>query len=89
VALTRMTEDIAMMSGISAEQMGPQHIAPVVGWLASDLSRELTGRVFGVHGTKVFEYKMTQSEGLDAPPAGGLWTPETLQANLAKLEVKA
>jgi NAD(P)-dependent dehydrogenase (short-subunit alcohol dehydrogenase family) len=86
VALTRMTEDIPLMSGISAEQMGPQHIAPVVAWLASDLAKDLTGRVFGVHGPKVFEYKMTQSEGLDAPPAGGEWTPESLQEHLAKIE---
>lgn len=86
VALTRMTEDIPLMSGISAEQMGPQHIAPVVAWLASDLARDVNGRVFGVHGSKVFEYKMTQSEGLEGPTGGGDWTPETLQAHLPKIE---
>ena len=88
VALTRMTEDIPMLAGVGAEQMGPQHIAPVVGWLASDVAKELTGRIIGVHGTKVFEYKMTQSDGLDAPPGGGEWTPETLQESLPKLEAK-
>jgi NAD(P)-dependent dehydrogenase (short-subunit alcohol dehydrogenase family) len=88
IALTRMTEEIAMMSGVSAEQMGPQHIAPVVGWLASDLAKDITGRVMGVHGTKVFEYKMTQSDGLDEPPGGGLWTPEKLQEHLGRIEVK-
>ncbi len=86
VALTRMTEDIAMLAGVSAEQMGPQHIAPVVGWLASELTIDVNGRVFGVHGPKVFEYKMVQSAGLDAPPGGGEWTPEKLQASLPKLE---
>lgn len=85
VALTRMTEDIPLMSGVSADQMGPQHIAPVVAWLASDLARDVNGRVFGVHGPKVFEYKMTQSDGVDAPPGGGDWTPETLQSQLANI----
>jgi NAD(P)-dependent dehydrogenase (short-subunit alcohol dehydrogenase family) len=88
VALTRMTEDIKMLAGVGAEQMGPQHIAPVVGWLASDVAKDLTGRIFGVHGSKVFEYKMTQSDGLDAPPGGGEWTPEKLQESLPKLEAR-
>jgi NAD(P)-dependent dehydrogenase (short-subunit alcohol dehydrogenase family) len=88
VALTRMTEDISLMKGVSAEQMGPQHIAPVVAWLASDLARDVTGRVFGVHGPKVFEYKMSQSDGMDAAPGGGDWTPESLQENLGRIEMK-
>jgi NAD(P)-dependent dehydrogenase (short-subunit alcohol dehydrogenase family) len=86
VALTRMTEDIPMMSGITADQMGPQHVAAVVGWLASDVCKE-TGRVIGVHGAKVFEYKMTQSDGVDSVPGGGDWTPEKLQEALPKIGV--
>lgn len=88
VALTRMTEDIPMMSGLSTDEMGPQHIAPVVGWLASDLAGDVSGRVFGVHGLKVFEYRMTQSDGLDAPPGASLWTPELLQEHLGRIEAK-
>jgi NAD(P)-dependent dehydrogenase (short-subunit alcohol dehydrogenase family) len=84
VALTRMTEDIPMMSGVTAAEMGPQHIANVVGWLASDLCKE-TGRIIGVHGNKVFEYAMKQSDGVDAPPGGGEWTPEKLQEALPKI----
>lgn len=85
VALTRMTEDIAMLKDMGVDQMGPQHIAPVVTWLASDLAKDVNGRVFGVHGPKVFEYRMEQSNGVDAAPGGGDWTPETLQANLAAI----
>jgi NAD(P)-dependent dehydrogenase (short-subunit alcohol dehydrogenase family) len=88
VALTRMTEDIPLMDGVTSEQMGPQHIAHVVTWLACELAKDVTGRVFGVHGTKVFEYLMTQSVGLEEPPGGGLWTPELLQQNLASIEAK-
>ena len=43
---------------------------------------------FGVHGPKVFEYKMTPSDGVDAAPGGGDWTPETLQESLGKIAAK-
>ncbi|MDP2344817.1 MAG: SDR family NAD(P)-dependent oxidoreductase [Deltaproteobacteria bacterium] len=85
VALTRMTEDIAMLKDVGVEQMGPQHIAPVVTWLASDVAVDVNGRIFGVHGPKVFEYRMTQTEGVDGA-ADVAWTPESLQAALAKIE---
>jgi NAD(P)-dependent dehydrogenase (short-subunit alcohol dehydrogenase family) len=85
VALTRMTEDVPMLQSMGVEEMGPQYVAPVVAWLASSLSESVTGRIFGVHGPKVFEYSMQQSEGLDRPPAGDVWTPETLQSNLDKI----
>ncbi len=85
VALTRMTEDIAMLKDVGVDQMGPQHVAPVVTWLASDVAVEVNGRIFGVHGSKIFEYRMTQSEGVEGV-AGVPWTPESLQAALAKIE---
>jgi NAD(P)-dependent dehydrogenase (short-subunit alcohol dehydrogenase family) len=85
VALTRMTEDIAMLKDVGVEQMGPQHIAPVVTWLASDVAVDVNGRIFGVHGPKVFEYRMTQTDGVDGA-ADVPWTPESLQASLAKIE---
>jgi NAD(P)-dependent dehydrogenase (short-subunit alcohol dehydrogenase family) len=51
-ALTRMTEDLGMggASDEAKEAMSPRHIAPVVCWLASPLSRSVTGRVFDVSG---------------------------------------
>lgn len=84
VALTRMTEDVPRLQQMGIEQLGPQHISPVALWLASDLAKDVNGRVFGVHGPKVFEYRMSQSEGLDAPPGGGEWTPEQLAAELPR-----
>jgi NAD(P)-dependent dehydrogenase (short-subunit alcohol dehydrogenase family) len=64
VALTRMTEDLQMMKGVSAEQLGPQHVAPVAVFLASDLAAHITGQIVGVHGPKVFLYKMTETAGV-------------------------
>ena len=60
--------------------MGPEHVAPVVAWLLSGLTSDITGRIFGVHGARVFEYAMNQSDGMEAPD--GAWTPEALSANL-------
>ncbi|MBI1947278.1 MAG: SDR family NAD(P)-dependent oxidoreductase [Deltaproteobacteria bacterium] len=84
VALTRMTEDVPRLQQQGIETLGPQHISPVALWLASDLARDVNGRVFGVHGPKVFEYRMSQSDGLDAAPGGGEWTPEMLAAELPR-----
>ncbi len=77
LALTRMTQDLPAMSGASEETLGPQHIAPVVAFLASDLADKVTGRVFGIHGRRVFEYKMTETAGVEAPESS--WSPEGLQ----------
>jgi NAD(P)-dependent dehydrogenase (short-subunit alcohol dehydrogenase family) len=51
-ALTRMTEGLGMGQAPEEikEQMSPAHIAPIVTWLASPLSKDVTGRVFDVTG---------------------------------------
>ena len=77
VALTRMTSDLSMMKGVTQEQMGPQHIAPVAAFLASDLSADITGAIVGVHGAKVFLYKMIETEGVTKE--SGTWSPAELR----------
>ncbi len=84
VALTRMTEDVPRLQQMGIENLGPQHISPMALWLASDLAKDVNGRIFGVHGPKVFEYRMEQSDGLEAPPGGAEWTPELLAAELPR-----
>ena len=51
-ALTRMTEGLGMgqASEELKEQMSPRWIAPIVTWLASPESKDVTGRVFDVSG---------------------------------------
>ena len=51
-ALTRMTEGLGMgeASEEIKEQMSPRWIAPIVTWLASPESKDVTGRVFDVSG---------------------------------------
>jgi len=73
VALTRMTQDLAMFKGMTPEQIGPQYIAPVAAFLASDLAADVTGQILGVHGPKIFLYRMTENEGVTKD--GGPWSP--------------
>lgn len=85
VALTRMTEDLPMLKGVTADQLGPQYISPVVLFLASDLAADITGQIVGVEGAKVFLYKMEQSEGAQKEPSKGLWSPQELKESWGKI----
>ncbi len=59
-ALTRMTEDLEVMKSISDsgkesgfDMLAPDNISPLVVYLGSESSREITGRVFSVVGGQV------------------------------------
>jgi len=83
VALTRMTQDLQMFKGLTEEQIGPQYIAPVAAFLASDLAADITGTIVGVQGPKVFIYKMIETEG--ATREGGPWTPAEIKERWAEI----
>lgn len=85
IALTRMTENLPHHKNETADQLGPQFISPAVLFLASDLASDLTGQVVGVHGPRVFLYRMQTTEGLEKEPARGVWTPEELRAAWGKI----
>jgi NAD(P)-dependent dehydrogenase (short-subunit alcohol dehydrogenase family) len=85
VALTRMTEDLPMLKGVTAEQLGPQYISPAVLFLASDLAADITGQVIGVEGPKLFLYRMEQTPGVTKDAAKGLWTPHEIKESWAKI----
>jgi NAD(P)-dependent dehydrogenase (short-subunit alcohol dehydrogenase family) len=83
VALTRMTQDLAMFKGLTAEQIGPQYVAPVAAFLASDLAADITGAIVGVQGPKIFIYKMVETEGVTRE--GGPWGPAEIKERWAEI----
>ena len=85
VALTRMTEDIPMLKGVSADQLGPQWIAPVAVFLASELAADLTGQIVGVQGGKIFVYRMEQTPGVERDVAQGVWTAKDIKDAWSKI----
>jgi acyl dehydratase/putative sterol carrier protein len=68
-----MTEEI---DSVPAEYR-PEEVSPVVVFFASDLAKDLTGRIIGVHGRHLFEYRMETSEGKEKKDA---WTPAEINA---------
>jgi NAD(P)-dependent dehydrogenase (short-subunit alcohol dehydrogenase family) len=75
-ALTRMTENLGMGQAPDEvkEQMAPKWIAPIVCWLASAESNDVTGRVFDVSGRA-----LSVSEGWSrGPSTEPLLDPEAL-----------
>jgi NAD(P)-dependent dehydrogenase (short-subunit alcohol dehydrogenase family) len=84
VALTRMTEDLPMAQGMTADDLGPQYIAPVALYFASDLAKNVTGRILGVQGPRVFEWKVTQTDGVTLPERTP-WTARAIAEKLAAI----
>jgi NAD(P)-dependent dehydrogenase (short-subunit alcohol dehydrogenase family) len=85
VAFTRMTEDLKMLQAIpnAKEMLAPDHISPVVLFLASDLAADINGTIVGVMGTKVSIYKMIETSG--TTPKGATWTAQELRERWAEI----
>ena len=84
VALTRLTDDLP---GFDAEEMkvkmNPALVSPLVTYLASDLSKDFTGKTFFVGGGRIAEMKVVTHTGITKTDAGGLWTPEEIASEMA------
>ncbi|MBL4844550.1 MAG: SDR family NAD(P)-dependent oxidoreductase [Planctomycetes bacterium] len=77
MAKTRMTEEIDMVP----EEMRPEHVAPMALFLASDLSKDVNGRIFGVHGLQLLEYRNLMTEGV-TKKGSEVWTPAEIGSSL-------
>lgn len=66
-----------MISPLVTDDMTPESVNPLVLFLASNMASNVTGRIFGVHGRKIFEYRMIFNEGVEKEK-GGLWSPEEI-----------
>jgi NAD(P)-dependent dehydrogenase (short-subunit alcohol dehydrogenase family) len=83
-AITRMTEGLGMgqLPEDQKEQMSPAHIAPIVCWLASPESKDVTGRVFDVTGRM-----LSVSEGWHRGPSLENPTDDPAQLGAKVLEL--
>jgi NAD(P)-dependent dehydrogenase (short-subunit alcohol dehydrogenase family) len=81
-AWTRMigtipTETMAQQARVEKiKRMGPEHIAPVAVFLASDAAKEISGQVIGVRGKEIMLFNHSRPIMRVHKDAG--WTPEAL-----------
>jgi len=54
----------------------PEHIAPLVVYLASDKAKEISGQIFGVRGNEIYLFNQPRPVRTLKEPKG--WTPETI-----------
>jgi NAD(P)-dependent dehydrogenase (short-subunit alcohol dehydrogenase family)/acyl dehydratase len=79
LAKTRMTEEIQAVP----DALEPEDISPLVVWLASELAADVTGRVFGAHGSHYFEYVVEMTRGVDLGDAR--WSAEQVAQRLGDI----
>lgn len=84
VALTRMTEDLPLAQNEAfKERMHPRHIAPLIVYLASDLAKDVTKKIFFVGGGQISEMRMVRTQG--ATKKDGVWTPDEIAAQIGTI----
>jgi NAD(P)-dependent dehydrogenase (short-subunit alcohol dehydrogenase family) len=84
VALTRLTDDLpGFDAGEMKVKMNPGLVSPLVTYLASDLSKEFTGKTFFVGGGRIAEMKVVTHTGITKTDDGGLWRPEEIAAQMS------
>jgi NAD(P)-dependent dehydrogenase (short-subunit alcohol dehydrogenase family) len=82
-AKTRLTEALPALEGF--DNLTPDHVAPVVLMLASDLCAERTGYILAVAGAHVYAYRFAESAGKFKDEAAGLFTAEEVDDNWASI----
>jgi NAD(P)-dependent dehydrogenase (short-subunit alcohol dehydrogenase family) len=81
-AYTRMTADNAGVTEAVGLRFGPETVAPLVVYLATDQAAHLTGRVIAIEGTHVFAYHMTTTVGIKRFVGDEPWKVEELAAQI-------
>ena len=88
IALTRLTDDLPGFDDEKLKvRMSPAVISPLVVYLASDLSKDQTGKTFFVGGGRIAEMKVVTCDGITKEEQGGLWTPEEIASKMAPGEI--
>ncbi|MBW2445735.1 MAG: SDR family NAD(P)-dependent oxidoreductase [Deltaproteobacteria bacterium] len=86
VALTRMTEDLAMFQKDEMkDRMDPGLVSPLIVYLASDLSKEITKKTFFIGAGTISEMRMTRTKGVTKTDNGGLWEPDEIAGKIDEI----
>jgi NAD(P)-dependent dehydrogenase (short-subunit alcohol dehydrogenase family) len=86
VALTRLTEDLPMMGDEKARSsLEPGLVSPLVVYLASELSKEQTGKTFYVGGGRIAEMKVVTHTGVSKDD--GLWSAQEIAEKMKAGEI--
>ena len=88
VAHTRLTEDLPGMNNEDmAARFDPKLVSPLIVYLASDLAKDLTGKVFLAGGGQIAEMRMVTAPGIKKETDGGLWTAAEIAAKMTAGEI--
>jgi NAD(P)-dependent dehydrogenase (short-subunit alcohol dehydrogenase family) len=82
LAKTRLTEELPLFEKIG-DSLSPEHVAPVHVYLASDLSRDVTGVTLSVAGARISQFKLVESAGRHKDDEPGIWTPAEIAEQFA------
>jgi len=76
IAKTRLTEKLPLFEHV--DSMRPEHIAPVHVFLASELSRDVTGVIVCAAGGRLSVFRLVESQGALKEEEEGLWSAEEI-----------
>jgi NAD(P)-dependent dehydrogenase (short-subunit alcohol dehydrogenase family) len=84
LAITRLTEDLpwAKAEGVQ-DLLDPKFISPAVVYLASDLARDINGKIIGVQGRMLNAFMMRTTAGVVKET--GEWTPQEIAKNIEQI----
>jgi NAD(P)-dependent dehydrogenase (short-subunit alcohol dehydrogenase family) len=84
LAKTRMTAELPLFEKIG-DSLSPEHVAPVHVYLASDLSRDVTGVTLSVAGARISQFKLVETAGRHKDDERGIWTPAEIAEQFAAI----
>jgi NAD(P)-dependent dehydrogenase (short-subunit alcohol dehydrogenase family) len=87
IARTRLTEDLPMFEKVRGT-LEPEHVAPAVVFLASELGEGLSGVVLSVAGGRLSTISLVESQGRLKDEADGRWTPQEIAEHFASIARK-
>ena len=80
--------NLALFQGDNVKaKMEPKLVSPLVVYLASDLSNELTGKTFFVGQGRIAEMRVVTHTGVTKSQEGGLWTPAEIAEKMKAGEI--